>query len=1394
MMSQKNNFTLQTLCVFVSILSLHIHTHQYKIALVAVTILLGIMGGFYENNSVQTAFAQQTYDLDLYADVRGSTVTFNWSDITLSGAVITNYHLTTDRNGGSYQFGTNDGTSYTAILGTHPFLTPRGSTFEPGDTVTYNLEAYDYDRRASYGGGLLVASDTITITLPTNIPPVANAGADQTTISRAEDIVLDGSASTDPNGDILSYRWTSLNGTSISDDRAIKPSINIPNVREGSSTYAFELRVSDGLSSNTDITYVTVQNSAPVANAGRDIVATVDKHASLKAYGSYDHDGSRITYLWEQLSGTSVSFINNTQRLSFVAPANPTLLTFSLTVSDGELTDVDTVSVRVVLTSPPVVDISATQQYASFGQRVTLNGTQSSDPDDDRLSYHWEHVRGTIVSIENNRSAVAYFTAPDIRDSIQFRLTVSDSVFSVSELFYIGVSSNRSPQAYILGEITQPTTYVTRPITNINADHYVPSGGVTFTLDGSNSFDPDKDALKYQWEQTSGPTVAISGVRSVMASFDTSSLQNQASVLIFSLTVTDIVGNTDIAYTTIYVDGVARPTADAGSDIEALPGDRIRFDGTDSFSPLDINLTYSWIQTSGTTATLSGANSATPGVTIPDINGTDTLVYQLTVRDIDDRTDTDSVNVLISERVRPIANAGPNQNVDSGDPVTLNASNSMTQISGDVTYLWSQQTGTPVILSDTSISSPTFTAPTTSYDVLTFMLTLSDNDNYSDSDIIVITVGSNTPPVADAGDDMNDVMSNTLVTLSGSATDSDNDPLTYLWSQISGTDVSMWDSDTATPRFISPDVNSIEILTFRMVVTDNFENTDRDTVIITVHPLVVTPPPVSVVSDAGVNQRAETGSVVTLDGSGSRGNNLTYLWTHISGSSVTFSDSAVSSPNFTAPDNTGTIVLSLTVTSGDDTDTDTVSIEIVGSNSPPTISAGSNQEVRPGISVRLSGSASDSDNDTLTYLWTQTSGTAVTISNNDAASATFTAPSITGSLVFKLTVSDTFGHTVFDTTRVTIISSNPIADAGINLNNVQPGDRVSLDASGSYDPDGDALRYSWTQTDGTTVTLSGSNTVSPSFTAPGVADEILIFTVTVNDGNDNTDIDTVNVHVYSAITIADAGDDVTVNPGNYVTLDASGSSVGFGKIEYQWTQLSGIDVAVTGSNAQYPVFSAPDELNTLVFQLTVTNGVSEAIDTVTVTVDNSGIPVVNLGHDRSVNGGETVELSMNAIDGDTITYGWNVMSYHYIILLGDESPNVTFIAPTFENDEVITISAYIYDGGYYVEDEIEITVLGNAKPVAVIPEQYTVIANSRVILDGSGSHDPDGDTLTYSWKQVNGESVIITNPDSAIASFTAPDSPKRVTNTNSLIFVLTISDGVYTVTSNLILGVVDSLD
>src|SRR3989441_2274838 len=189
-------------------------------------------------------------------------------------------------------------------------------------------------------------------------------------------------------------------------------------------------------------------------------------------------------------------------------------------------------------------------------------------------------------------------------------------------------------------------------------------------------------------------------------------------------------------------------------------------------------------------------------------------------------------------------------------------------------------------------------------------------------------------------------------------------------------------------------------------------------------------------------------------------------------------------------------------------------------NFTPVANAGPDQTVSEGSPVGLNGAASsDPDNDTLSHSWTKTAGPTVTLSNSNTATPTFTAPSVgpSGStLTFKLTVSDGKGGTATDTVDVIVqnINQPPVANAGPDQT-VSEGSPVGLNGAASSDPDNDTLSHSWTQTAGPTVTLSNSNTATPTFTAPSVgpSGSTLTFKLTVSDGKGGTATDTVNVIV-----------------------------------------------------------------------------------------------------------------------------------------------------------------------------------------------------------------------------------------------------------------------------------------
>jgi hypothetical protein len=161
----------------------------------------------------------------------------------------------------------------------------------------------------------------------------------------------------------------------------------------------------------------------------------------------------------------------------------------------------------------------------------------------------------------------------------------------------------------------------------------------------------------------------------------------------------------------------------------------------------------------------------------------------------------------------------------------------------------------------------------------------------------------------------------------------------------------------------------------------------------------------------------------------------------------------------------------------------------------------------------------------VTYLWKQTTGfldNSIEIVNSTDAVAQFKVPEDLikdTTFTFKLTVKDSYAETSTDTISIDAISnSKPVVDVGGDIK-AERGEEVTLDGTGSYDPDptGEIVSYNSTQTGGSSpsVNLNSANVAIPSFTVPNLVEEdtTFEFTLTLIDDEGAEDKDTVGVEV-----------------------------------------------------------------------------------------------------------------------------------------------------------------------------------------------------------------------------------------------------------------------------------------
>ena len=272
---------------------------------------------------------------------------------------------------------------------------------------------------------------------PTNQAPVASAGGPYTGVAGETLVVFDGSGSSDPENDLLDYAWDF--GDSIGTGTGVTPGYVYP----VAGSYTVTLVVNDGTSDSEPATASVeisepVVNVRPEANPGGPYTGQPGMAVVFDGSGSSDPNGDVLTWSWDFGDGAMGS--GPTPSHSYAGAGEYTV---SLTVNDGELDSLIATTTATIAIPPPnsapVADPGG--PYAgTHGVAVSFDGTGSSDPDGDTLTYAWDFGDRTTGS-----GATPSHTY-DMAGNYDVRLVVSDGEFeSPAAVTVVDIADRAAP-------------------------------------------------------------------------------------------------------------------------------------------------------------------------------------------------------------------------------------------------------------------------------------------------------------------------------------------------------------------------------------------------------------------------------------------------------------------------------------------------------------------------------------------------------------------------------------------------------------------------------------------------------------------------------------------------------------------------------------------------------------------------------------------------------------------------------------------------------------------------------------------------------------------------------------------------------------------------------------
>ena len=508
-----------------------------------------------------------------YAVTLTLTDTYNQTSTATTTATITNPAQPPVANaGGPYTGFSGSAVAFTGAVSTDPNGLALTYAWEFGDGAQGSgvSPSHTYLKAGNYTVKLTVSDSTglsgsanTTATISTLSAPVANIGGPYTG-KTGQSIAFDASASTDPNKSALTFAWNFGDGSQASGAK-------VTHSYAKAGKYTVTLTLNDTYNQTTTATTTaTITNPAqqPIANPGGPYLGTTGQPIAFNGSASTDPNGLSLTYAWDFGDGSTGTGVSPSHSYGTAGT-----YTVKLTVSDSSGLSASA-STNATVTAPTKLTANPGGPYTGIvGTAVQFNGSGSSDPKNETLTYAWDFGDG-------NQGA-------GVKPSHAY---VQPGAYTVT----LSVTNTDKATASATAKAN-----ISLALAAVLNGPYQGNVNQVISFDGSASTAPSNDPLTYVWTFGDGATAATSSATHAYT---------KAGTFNVKLTVTDTVSKAMASATSNAV--ITQPISVTISS----PLQGSLFDGTTVKVTGTVNESGTTVQVNGVAAIVTGSNYAVSNV------------------------------------------------------------------------------------------------------------------------------------------------------------------------------------------------------------------------------------------------------------------------------------------------------------------------------------------------------------------------------------------------------------------------------------------------------------------------------------------------------------------------------------------------------------------------------------------------------------------------------------------------------------------------------------------------------------------------------------------------------------------------------------------------------------